>query len=73
MSTANSTWTDWTGRPARKKGTLGNQYTRVIAPEWAYCTAERFVQLLMKADAEGVTLEKMQGGWDYPALDDDSE
>lgn len=62
---------NWVGRPSRNKVKGSAKPSTADAPEWAYCTAERFVQLLMKADAKGVTLEQMQGGWDYPAEGDE--
>ena len=61
-----STWTDLAGRPARQKGTPGNQHTRIVAPEWAHCSADRFEELRYEAWFLRTTLAEMQGEWNYP-------
>lgn len=55
----------WIGRTPTNKGEKVPQIVK--APEWAYCTAPRFVELLTMAEARKTTLEQMQGGWNYPA------
>ena len=51
-------WEDWGKRAPRNS--KGNQYTLAKAPEWAYCSADRFLQLLEEADDNKTTLETMQ-------------
>ncbi len=65
-----SEWTDFAGKPARFTGLTDTHRAMAKAPEWAYCTAERFVRLLDAAQASGQTLATMQGEWDYPAWEE---
>jgi hypothetical protein len=58
-------WEDWGKRAPRNS--KGNQYALVKAPEWAYCSADRFEELRYQAWFLKTTIENMQGGWDYPA------
>lgn len=62
-----ATWSDWKGRPARYKGTPGNWHTQVHPPEWAFCPAWQFEELRYEAWFRRLTLEQMQGSWDYRA------
>lgn len=54
-------WVNQTSRNA------GAKYTQVKAPEWAYCSADRFEEIRYQAWFLKTTISNMQGGWGYPA------